>query len=78
MLYLCRRKIRRKTRDERRTDAAEREQRVLAHFAEPQGGKACASRIKDERRETKDERRKLMGPMGLIRPMGLMGTIGFS
>ena len=23
-----------------RTDAAEREQRVLAHYAEPQGGKA--------------------------------------
>ena len=23
------------------TDAAERGQRVLAHFAEPQGGKAC-------------------------------------
>ena len=32
-----------------RTDAAEREQRVLAHYAESQGGKACASRIKDER-----------------------------
>ena len=27
--------------DERRTDAAEREQRVLARFAEPQGGKEC-------------------------------------
>ena len=24
---------------------------VLAHYAEPQGGKACASRVKDERRE---------------------------
>ena len=23
------------------TDAAEREQRVLAHFAEPRGGKLC-------------------------------------
>ena len=41
---------RRKTRDERRTDAAEREQRVLAHFAEPQGGKACEAGLK-----TKDE-----------------------
>ena len=30
------------------------------------------------RRKTKDERLKMMGPMGLIRPMGLMGTIGFS
>ena len=37
--------------DERRTDAAEREQRVLAHFAEPQGGKACDSRVKDERKD---------------------------
>ena len=48
---------RRKTRDERRTDAAEREQRVLAHFAEPQGGKACEAglKTKDERQETKDE-----------------------
>jgi nucleoid DNA-binding protein len=36
--------------DERRTDAAEREQRVLAHFAEPQGGKACEAGLK-----TKDE-----------------------
>ena len=26
---------------ENTTDAAERGQRVLAHFAEPQGGKAC-------------------------------------
>ena len=29
------------TRDERRTDTAEREQRALAHYAEPRGGKAC-------------------------------------
>ena len=35
-----------KTKDERRTDAAEREQRVLAHFAEPQGGKACKAGLK--------------------------------
>ena len=41
---------RRETKDERRTDAAEREQRVLAHFAEPQGGKACEAGLK-----TKDE-----------------------
>ncbi len=28
------------------TDAAEREQRVLAHYAEPQGGKACEAGLK--------------------------------
>ncbi|MBR2858712.1 MAG: hypothetical protein IKB90_01285 [Alistipes sp.] len=43
-----RKKKNRNRSDERRTDAAEREQRVLAHFAEPQGGKACDSRVKDE------------------------------
>ena len=28
------------------TDDAEREQRVLAHYAEPQGGKACEAGLK--------------------------------
>ena len=28
------------------TDAAEREQRLLAHYAEPQGGKACEAGLK--------------------------------
>ena len=46
-----RKKKNRNRQDERRTDAAEREQRVLAHFAEPQGGKACDSRVKDERKD---------------------------
>ena len=41
---------RRKTRDERRTDAAERGQRALAHYAEPRGGKACKAGLK-----TRDE-----------------------
>ena len=40
-------------KDERRTDAAEREQSELAHFAEPQGGKdrKAGLKTKDERRE---------------------------
>ena len=33
-------------RDKRATDAAEREQRVLAHFAEPRGGKDRAAGLK--------------------------------
>ena len=31
---------------EKETDDAEREQRVLAHYAEPQGGKACKAGLK--------------------------------
>ena len=33
------------------TDAAEREQRVLAHYAEPQGGKALEEGLKRKARE---------------------------
>ena len=42
--------LRRETKDERRTDAAEREQRVLAHFAEPQEGKACVAGLETRHR----------------------------
>ena len=35
-----------KRKAENGTDAAEREQRELAHYAEPRGGKACVAGLK--------------------------------
>ena len=40
---------------ENETDAAEREQRVLAHFAEQQGGKACKAGLKRKTENEKSE-----------------------
>ena len=40
-----------KSKEQRATDAAEREQRMLAYYAEPRGGKACEAGLK-----SKDER----------------------